>query len=87
VTPTNQIVLDIASPLLKTRKQFALDARSKFPNQDIVVPRHPLLETEKRPVRKHEALREVGHIVAVCSGKGGVGKSTVSSFSCKVSRL
>lgn len=31
------------------------------------------------PTREHEALKEVKHIIAVGSGKGGVGKSTVAA--------
>lgn len=76
--PGGKLILDIATPILKDRKEFALQARLAYPERDIVVPKHPTLLPEHFKKRKGDHLEEIRHVICVSSGKGGVGKSTVS---------
>jgi ATP-binding protein involved in chromosome partitioning len=46
---------------------------------DLVPPQHPAAGAQRAVMQSRELLPEVRHVVAVASGKGGVGKSTVAA--------
>ena len=69
------IVFNIENPTLHLRKKIeklVLDSLNpRFPSHELIV----IVESKK----KKEGLDSIKNIIAVASGKGGVGKSTVSS--------
>lgn len=64
-------IFDPVSPLLSVRRSFA----SSLPSS-VVVPRYQTLPPRKS--REGKNLQGIRNVVAVCSGKGGVGKSTLA---------
>ena len=78
--------LDPANPLREVRVKLARAAAASVPRAAaeagvrVVVPGHPVFapSSVKQGARKESNLAKVRHVVAVASGKGGVGKSSVA---------
>ena len=69
-----------ACPLKESIKRACIDAMHKFVGEDAKVNvNFSSKVTSKRPAQKEEILKGVKNIIAVASGKGGVGKSTVAA--------
>lgn len=80
----NRIRFDIAlttpaCPMKERMKRDCLAAIAQYVSPEAEVEIGFTAKQQPPMTREHEALREVKHIIAVGSGKGGVGKSTVSA--------
>ena len=79
-----KLVFPSPDPLSSSIKKNCEDAiRKAFPNDEFKISIMELVRERKIEKRLdlelgHEALAHVGHIIAIASGKGGVGKSTVA---------
>jgi len=75
------VVLTTPACPLKTAKQDCIDALTKALGSHIIVEPEMISRVTSRqiPVEKKDILPKVKNIVAVVSGKGGVGKSTVAA--------
>lgn len=66
-------------PFAKSVVKAAESAIRLEVGQDVEVEITPLFAPKKKPMEQEKALPQVKHIIAVSSGKGGVGKSTVAA--------
>jgi len=79
-----RLIFPTPDPLSSTIKRFCEDVlRRNLPDSDLKISIMELVRKQepaknKKPELGKEALAEVRHIIAVASGKGGVGKSTVA---------
>jgi ATP-binding protein involved in chromosome partitioning len=68
-----------ACPLKDLIKKSCIQAIHKLVGNDINVSIHFISEMKTKPIAPENVLPKVKNIIAVVSGKGGVGKSTVAS--------
>lgn len=67
-------------PMVKPIKRAVVQALKQYVGEDVDVEDSIYVKMKKREVKEiDQALPEVSNIIAVASGKGGVGKSTVTS--------
>ncbi|MEC7247310.1 MAG: P-loop NTPase, partial [Bacteroidota bacterium] len=81
----NEVVIDLSilNPTLQAKKKLEslieTAVLKNFQNFSKVVINFFVLKEEKTPLIKGKAIKNIKNIVAVASGKGGVGKSTVTA--------
>lgn len=68
-----------ACPMKQKMKQDCLDAIAKYISKDVEVEVNLTAKVRQSDTKEHESLKNVKNIILVGSGKGGVGKSTVSA--------
>lgn len=68
-----------ACPLKEVLKNACINAIKEFVNKDAIVEIEVTSKVRSNIVKENSTLKDVKHIIAVASGKGGVGKSTISA--------
>lgn len=68
-----------ACPLKEVLKNACVHAIKEYVNKDAIVEIEITSKVRSNIKKENSTLRDVKHIIAVASGKGGVGKSTISA--------